>query len=53
VRIVSSTPLQVEYEYGGKPYAFGTPTVFVLSLGVGVIGGIYSIGAARSSHRSS
>jgi hypothetical protein len=30
-------PLLVEYEYGGKSYAFGTPAVFALSLGVGVI----------------
>jgi uncharacterized membrane protein YfcA len=44
VRIVSASPLRVEYEYGGKTYAFGTPAIFVLSLGVGVIGGIYSIG---------
>src|SRR5215207_5259912 len=34
----------VEYGYGGKTYAFGTPTVLALSLVVGVIGGIYSIG---------
>jgi uncharacterized membrane protein YfcA len=44
VRIVGASPLRVEYEYGGKSYAFGTPAVFTLSLGVGVIGGIYSIG---------
>jgi uncharacterized protein len=44
VRVLSSSPLRVEYEYGGKSYAFGTPEVFALSLGVGVIGGIYSIG---------
>ena len=44
VRIVGASPLRVEYEYGGKSYAFGTPAVFALSLGVGVIGGIYSIG---------
>ena len=44
VRIVSSTPLRVEYEYGGKSYAYSTPAIFALSLGVGVIGGIYSIG---------
>jgi uncharacterized protein len=35
---------RVEYEYGGKTYAFGPRGVFALSLGVGVIGGIYSIG---------
>jgi uncharacterized membrane protein YfcA len=44
VRIVSTSPLRVEYEYGDKPYAFSTPAIFALSLGVGVIGGIYSIG---------
>jgi uncharacterized membrane protein YfcA len=44
VRIIGTSPLRVEYEYGGKSYAFGTPAVFALSLGVGVVGGIYSIG---------
>jgi len=46
VRIVGSSPasLRVEYEYGGKSYSFFRPAVFALSLGVGVIGGIYSIG---------
>ena len=44
VRIVGVSPLRVEYEYGGKSYAFGTPAVFALSVVVGVIGGIYSIG---------
>jgi uncharacterized membrane protein YfcA len=44
VRIVAASPFRVEYEYGGKTYAFGTPAIFALSLGVGVIGGIYSIG---------
>jgi uncharacterized protein len=44
VRIVVVLPLRVEYEYGGKSYAFGTTAVFALSVGVGVIGGIYSIG---------
>jgi len=44
VRIVGTSPLRVEYEYSGKTYAFGTLAVFALSLGVGVIGGIYSIG---------
>jgi uncharacterized protein len=34
----------VEYEYAGKTYAFGTRGVFALSLFVGVVGGIYSIG---------
>jgi uncharacterized protein len=44
VRVLGASPFRVEYEYGGKPYAFSTPAVFALSLGVGVIGGIYSIG---------
>jgi len=37
VRIIGASPLRVEYEYGGKSYAFRTPAVFALSLGVGVI----------------
>ena len=46
VRVLGASPasLRVEYEYGGKFYAFSSPAVFALSLGVGVIGGIYSIG---------
>jgi uncharacterized protein len=44
VRITEATLRRVEYGYGGKTYAFGTPTVLALSLGVGLIGGIYSIG---------
>lgn len=44
VRVTSSSPLRVEYEYGGKTHAFGTPSVLALSLAVGVVGGIYSIG---------
>jgi uncharacterized membrane protein YfcA len=44
LRVVAASPLRVEYEYVGKTYAFGTLTIFALSLGVGVIGGIYSIG---------
>jgi uncharacterized membrane protein YfcA len=46
VRITNATLLRVEYGYGGKTYAFGTPAVLALSLGVGVIGGIYSIGGS-------
>jgi uncharacterized membrane protein YfcA len=44
VRVVSASPLRVEYGYGGKRYAFGTPAVLALSVAVGVVGGIYSIG---------
>ncbi len=32
------------YGFGDKSYSFGTVPVFLLSLAVGVIGGIYSIG---------
>jgi uncharacterized membrane protein YfcA len=46
VRVVQASPasLRVEYEYGGKHYTFNRAAVFALSLVVGVIGGIYSIG---------
>jgi uncharacterized membrane protein YfcA len=44
VGTVGSSLLRVEYEYGGERYAFGTPAVLALSLAVGVVGGIYSIG---------
>jgi uncharacterized protein len=44
VRVAEASARRVEYGYGGKTYAFGTPAVFALSLVVGVIGGIYSIG---------
>jgi uncharacterized protein len=44
VRITEASRLRIEYEYGGKRYAFGTPALLVLSLAVGVVGGIYSIG---------
>jgi uncharacterized membrane protein YfcA len=44
VRTLDASVRRVEYEYGGKTYTFGTRGVFALSLGVGVIGGIYSIG---------
>lgn len=44
VRIVGVSPLRIEYEYDGKLYTFGTPSVFTLSLAVGIIGGVYSIG---------
>lgn len=44
VRTLDASVRRVEYEYGGKAYVFGPRGVFALSLGVGVIGGIYSIG---------
>jgi uncharacterized protein len=44
VRVAEASAVRVEYGYGGESYAFRTPAVFALSLVVGVIGGIYSIG---------
>jgi uncharacterized membrane protein YfcA len=44
VRVVQASPVRVEYEYGGKRYTFNRAAVFAMSLVVGVIGGIYSIG---------
>jgi uncharacterized protein len=44
VEIVSVSPRQVAYEFGGKQQSFSIPAVFLLSLVVGVVGGIYSIG---------
>jgi uncharacterized membrane protein YfcA len=44
VRITDATLRRIEYGYDGKSYAFHTSAVFALSLVVGVIGGIYSIG---------
>jgi uncharacterized membrane protein YfcA len=35
---------RVEYGFEGKRHDFSTPAVFLLSLAVGVVGGIYSIG---------
>jgi uncharacterized membrane protein YfcA len=41
--VVRASKLRVEYGYGGKRYGFGTPSLFALSLVVGVVGGMYSI----------
>ncbi|RNC29421.1 MAG: hypothetical protein AWM53_00419 [Candidatus Dichloromethanomonas elyunquensis] len=35
---------KVEYEFWGETYSFKTLSVFLLALGVGLIGGIYGIG---------
>lgn len=35
---------KIEYEFWGETYSFGTLTIFILALVVGVIGGIYGIG---------
>ncbi|TGE36142.1 sulfite exporter TauE/SafE family protein [Desulfosporosinus fructosivorans] len=35
---------RIEYEFWGETYSFGTLSILVLSLAVGLIGGIYGIG---------
>jgi uncharacterized membrane protein YfcA len=35
---------KIEYEFGGRSISFATVPVLLLSLGVGVVGGIYGIG---------
>ncbi|KJR99740.1 MAG: membrane protein [Peptococcaceae bacterium BRH_c4a] len=35
---------QIEYEFWGDTYSFGTMTIFTLALVVGLIGGVYGIG---------
>ena len=44
VEIVSVSLWRVKYKFGEKQQSFSRPAVFLLSLVVGVIGGIYSIG---------
>lgn len=44
VRTVEVSWRKMGYRFEGKNYSFGTLPVFLLSLAVGVIGGIYSIG---------
>jgi uncharacterized protein len=44
VEIVSVSPWRVAYGFGGTQHSFSIPAVFLLSLVVGVVGGIYSIG---------
>jgi uncharacterized membrane protein YfcA len=44
VRTVEVSWRRMGYRFGGKYYSFGTLPVFLLSLVVGIIGGIYSIG---------
>lgn len=35
---------KIEYEFWGETYSFGTMTIFILALAVGLVGGIYGIG---------
>jgi uncharacterized membrane protein YfcA len=44
MRITSRSARRIEFELGGKGYAFGTAPIFLLSLVVGLVGGIYGIG---------
>lgn len=44
VNVTGVSVRRVGYEFRGKHYSFSVPAVFALSLVVGVIGGIYSIG---------
>lgn len=44
VRTLEVSWRRMGYGFGDKSYSFGTVPVFLLSLAVGVIGGIYSIG---------
>ncbi len=44
VRTTSISPRRIEYEFGGRRFSFDTIPALLLSLVVGVIGGIYSIG---------
>jgi uncharacterized protein len=44
VRTTSVSPRRIEYEFAGRRFSFGTIPTLLLSLVVGVIGGIYSIG---------
>ena len=44
IKNVSITPARVTYEFMGGAVSFSVPAMFLLSLIVGVIGGIYGIG---------
>ena len=46
VKTRSFTLKRVEYEFWGETFSFSTPAVFLLSLAVGIIGGIYGIGGS-------
>ena len=44
IRITKKTLSRVEYEYSGEKYGFSRAPLVLLSLAVGVIGGVYGIG---------
>jgi uncharacterized membrane protein YfcA len=44
LRVAACSIRKVTYEFGGETFTFSTATVFLLSLAVGVVGGVYGIG---------
>lgn len=44
IRTLTFTLRTTEYEFRGERFSFNSPAMFLLSLAVGVIGGIYGIG---------
>jgi len=44
LRVAASSIRKVTYEFAGETFTFSTATVFLLSLAVGVVGGVYGIG---------
>jgi uncharacterized membrane protein YfcA len=44
VRVAASSVRRVTYEFAGETFTFSTASVFLLSLAVGVVGGVYGIG---------
>ncbi len=44
VRVAASGLRRVSYEFAGETFTFRTAAVFLLSLAVGVVGGVYGIG---------
>jgi uncharacterized membrane protein YfcA len=44
VNLLESSPLQIVFEFDGEIYSCSKVTIFIMSLIVGVIGGVYGIG---------
>lgn len=44
VNLLESSPLQIVFEFDGDVYSCSKVTIFIMSLIVGVIGGVYGIG---------
>ncbi len=43
-RVVRFNAARIAYEFQGETYDVSTPGIFALSLGVGIVGGVYGIG---------